>query len=267
MEKRSRDQQEEEEEEEEALDFVNETHNNLDSSFSPFDSDHNFSSNFYAPDSDYDDESHSPSKILQLDDNGFPSSHLPPGLKHHDDGDIEFDTNQTTQIEQGTNSTSFASDFYSCGTDCSSLLSYEEGNDDQKKMDIDPKAIRKLKQTNLFQMWGARDKLPDFEADDKGSGSSIRIPNNKKMKGLLSDGSSNTTNDNKKNAFLHLRNSSSSSSIGAKSKSTGRVASGGTTVASNSGGVADRQRPRVCPFYKKIPGSLSLGSYIFFPCS
>ncbi|KAG5534627.1 hypothetical protein RHGRI_022672 [Rhododendron griersonianum] len=261
MEKRSRDQQqqeeeEEEEEEEEALDFVNETHNNLDSSFSPFDSDHNFSSNFYATDSDYDDESHSPSKILQLDDNGFPSSHLPPGLKHHDgDGDIEFDTNQTTQIEQGTNSSSFASDFYSCGTDCSSLLSYEEGNDDQKKMDIDPKAIRKLKQTNLFQMWGARDNLPDCEADDKGSGSSIRYPSNKKMKGLLSDGSSNTTNDNKKNAFLHLRNSSSSSSIGAKSKSTGRVASGRTTVASNSGGIADRQRPRVCPFYKKIPGT------------
>lgn len=251
MEKRSRGEEEEEE-----LDFENETHNNLDSSFSPSDSDHNFSSNIYASDSDYDDESHSPSKILQLDDNGFPSSHPPPGLKHHD-YNIEFDTNQTTQIEQGTNSSSFASDFYSCGTDCSSLLSYEEGNDDQKKMDIDPKAMRKLKQTNLFQMWGARNKLPDCEADDKGSGSSIRYPNNKKMKGLLSDGSSNTTNDNKKNAFLHIRNSSSS--IGAKSKSTDRV-------ASNSGGVADRQRPRVCPFYKKIPGSLSLGSYIFFPC-
>lgn len=266
MEKRSR-KQEEEAEAEAALDFENETHNNLDSSFSPSDSDHNFSSNFYATDSDYDDESHSPSKILQLDDNGFPSSHLPPGLKHHDD--IEFDTNRSTQIEQGTDCRSFASDFYSCGTDCSSLLLYEEENDSQKKkMDIDPKAMRKLKQTNLFQMWGARDKLPDCEADDKGSGSSIRYPNNKKMKGLLSDGSSNTTNDNKKNAFLHLRNSSSSSSssIGAKSKSTGRVASGRTTVASNSGGVADRQRPRVCPFYKKIPGSLSLGSYIFFPC-
>ncbi|KAE9446114.1 hypothetical protein C3L33_22068, partial [Rhododendron williamsianum] len=234
MEKRSRDQQEEEEEEE-ALDFVNETHNNLDSSFSPFDSDHNFSTGRQR----------------------FPLFPPSAGLKHHDDGDIEFDTNQTTQIEQGTNSSSFASDFYSCGTDCSSLLSYEEGNDDQKKMDIDPKAIRKLKQTNLFQMWGARDKLPDCEADDKGSGSSIRYPSNKKMKGLLSDGSSNTTNDDKKNAFLHLRNSSSSSSssIGAKSKSTGRVGSGWTTVASNSGGVADRQRPRVCPFYKKIPGT------------
>ncbi|KAF7135955.1 hypothetical protein RHSIM_Rhsim08G0037700 [Rhododendron simsii] len=245
MEKRSRDQ--EDEEEEEALDFETETHNNLDSSFCPSDSDHNFSStNFYASDSDYDDESHSPSKILQLDDNGFPSSHLPPGLKH-DDGDIEFDTNRSTQIEQGTNSSSFASDFYSCGTDCSSLLLYEEENDSQKKkMDIDPKAMRKLKQTDLFQMWGARNKLPDCEADDKGSGSSIRYPNNKKMKGLLSDGSSNTTNDNKNNAFLHLRNSSSGGGIGAKSKSTGRV-------ASNSGGVADRQRPRVCPFYKKIP--------------
>ncbi|XP_058179852.1 DNA cross-link repair protein SNM1 [Rhododendron vialii] len=252
MEKRSR--EEEEEEEEEAFDFGNGTHNNLDSSFSPSDSDHNFSSNLYASDSDYDDESHSPSKILQLDDNGFPSSsHLPPGLKHHGD-DIEFDTNRSTQIEQGTDCSSFASDFYSCGTDCSSLLSHEEEIDTQKKkMDIDPKAMRKLKQTDLFQMWGTRDKLPDCEADDKGSGSSIRYLNNKKMKGLLSDGSSKTTNDNKKNAFLHLR--SSSSSIGAKSKSTGRVARGRTTVASNSGGVADRQWPRVCPFYKKIPGT------------
>ncbi|KAI8541220.1 hypothetical protein RHMOL_Rhmol08G0045400 [Rhododendron molle] len=228
MEKRSRDQ---EEEEEPPVDFENETHNNL-SSFSPPDSDHNFSSNFYATDSDYDDESHSPSKILQLDDNGFPSSHLPPGLKRDD---IEFDTNRSTQIEQGTDCGSFASDFYSCGTDCSSLLSYEEENDSQKKkMDIDPKAMRKLKQTNLFQMWGARDKLPDCEADDRGFGSSIRYPNNKKMKGLLSDGSSNTTNDNKNNAFLYLRNISSSSGIGAKSKSTGRVASGRTTVGRTS---------------------------------
>ncbi|KAH7852480.1 hypothetical protein Vadar_025301 [Vaccinium darrowii] len=186
-----------------------------------------------------DDES---SSILnRLDENGFPPSQHPSELK--DDDDIELDTNQSNEIEQeseeGTH-TSFAADFYRCGSDYSSLLlvSEEEKKDNQKKQNMpDPKLMRKLKQTNLFQMWGVHTKSDQRpQLDCNGSNS------NKKMKGLLSDGSlddfgleSNIAHDNVNNGFLHIRNSSG--------------------IASSSGGVADRQRPRVCPFYKKIPGT------------
>ena len=124
------------------------------------------------PDYSFDDPNHERSDLLlELDDNGFP---FPP------------------EEEEEEKEGSFAADFYRCGTDWSSLVR----ND------------RKLKQANLFQMWGGAGapKKPRLHLHQ---GASFPKPNH---------------------AIASLANPKSSSS----------------TVSN---------RPRVCPFYKKIPGS------------
>ncbi|OMO85596.1 Beta-lactamase-like protein [Corchorus capsularis] len=123
------------------------------------------------PDDSFDDSNHQGSDLL-LDDNGFP-----------------------LHLEEEEDEGSFAADFYRCGTDWSCLV---------RKRDTDdtPAHDRKLKQANLFQMWGGA------------GGGGAKKPR-------LQHHQPNHAN---------IPNPQSSS----------------TSIAN---------RPRVCPFYKKIPGT------------
>ncbi|KAK9272293.1 hypothetical protein L1049_002664 [Liquidambar formosana] len=101
---------------------------------------------------DYDYESPLP----LLDDNGFPSFE---SEDQHDDNDVENgrDNGNGNGIE--AEEESFASDFYRCGTDWSSLLLEQCSNNNESKRKKNsendaPSSERKLKQTDLFQMWG-----------------------------------------------------------------------------------------------------------------
>ncbi|KAM4124458.1 hypothetical protein ACB094_01G232600 [Castanea mollissima] len=158
----------------------------------------------------------SDSHIL-LDDNGFPSFQLDP--EHHVDQNDNASSSITNQQE--SESDSFASDFYRSGTDWSCLLlqhHHDDGDDDDDNGDVDTITVdsnringhngktqseRKMKQANLFQMWGL--KKPHLSQ-----------PPLKKMK-IGSEG----THFTKK-----------------------------TNVSANP-----NSRPRLCPFYKKIPGT------------
>lgn len=153
----------------------------------------------------------SDSHIL-LDDNGFPSFQL--DLEHHVDQNDNASSSITNQQE--SESDGFASDFYRSGTDWSCLL-LQHHDDDDDNGDVDTitgdsnringhngktQSERKMKQANLFQMWGL--KKPHLSQ-----------PPLKKMK-IGNEG----THFTKK-----------------------------TNVSANP-----NSRPRLCPFYKKIPG-------------
>lgn len=151
---------------------------------------------------------------IVLDDNGFPSFQLDP--EHHVDQNDNASSSITNQQE--SESDSFASDFYRSGTDWSCLLlQHHHDDDDDDNGDVDTitgdsnringhnettQSERKMKQANLFQMWGL--KKPHLSQ-----------PPLKKMK-IGNEG----THFTKK-----------------------------TNVSANP-----NSRPRLCPFYKKIPG-------------
>ncbi|CAJ1792731.1 unnamed protein product [Sphenostylis stenocarpa] len=78
--------------------------------------------------------------VVLLDDEGFPS--------------------QLPGSETPSETSSFATDFYRCGTDWSSLLSPEVSNN--RHRDFERDSGKKMKQANLFQIWG-------FNRNDAGS--------------------------------------------------------------------------------------------------
>ncbi|XP_019708287.1 DNA cross-link repair protein SNM1 [Elaeis guineensis] len=103
----------------------------------------------------------------ELDENGFPVG--PLSSSSFDDGGGE--RRDDPQIETSIASTSdFASDFYRCGTDWSSLLEEPPAG----------KEIRGLVQRDLFQMWGI--KKP---ADGWGSGSGVSYSSRKRRRTMI----------------------------------------------------------------------------------
>ncbi|KAK2968835.1 hypothetical protein RJ640_028228 [Escallonia rubra] len=132
---------------------------------------------------------------------------------------------------------SFATDFYSCGTDWSALL---HDVDNITSTPITSTSIvnvdnhhrhhhsnnKRLKQTNLFQLWGFSNSISDAAL-----ATNHRLPHtctptppppNKKMKSALLFPTSSSTN---------------------------------ATPSISGSGLVHQQRPLVCPFYKKIPGT------------
>lgn len=153
-------------------------------------------------------------------------------------------------IGLGSKEDSFASDFYRSGTDWSCLLhintsssssssSYaiNNNNGDEDEMLTRKKNMSKkrLKQTNLFQMWGASPKMynpfpPKSHHTDAAPARGFSLP-----------------------LSLSLNNNNSKR----KSNQDYCVGGGnwGQTSTSNATIACQRQqRPRVCPFYKKLPG-------------
>ncbi|KAA8530042.1 hypothetical protein F0562_004751 [Nyssa sinensis] len=170
--------------------------------------------------------------ISLLDDNGFPPFQLLQ--ESEDQGSVEntSDKNgnddQPIEIENrigaAEEETSFASDFYRCGTDWSCLLKNEENNNPRIEEQLSWKRRRTLKQTTLFHMWGFH-KNPHHDAASSLPPRQPSISSSSSFDCLM-----------KSNEALILR------------RMEGNNSSGGS-------GVAHNQRPRVCPFYKKIPGT------------
>ncbi|PIA41312.1 hypothetical protein AQUCO_02200011v1 [Aquilegia coerulea] len=139
-----------------------------------------------------EDEDDNVSISENLDQNGFPSLSISEEEEEEEDGESKKAT--------------FASDFYSSGTDWSSLMA------EKKKSNKDSE--KKLKQTNLFQMWGLK------KHDD---------------------------NDNKLNLTSRASSSSSTSKVEERKKMKNQIFSDNKINGTNP--------RRVCPFYKKIPGT------------
>lgn len=94
---------------------------------------------------------------------------------------------------------SFAADFYSSGSDWSSLMA-EDRNGDKQNSDFTPPQPPRMKQANLFQMWGLKKPRLDLDQDISTSNPIPVKSNGFKRKGI-------------------------------------------------------NPSPRICPFYKKIPGT------------
>ncbi|OIV89756.1 hypothetical protein TanjilG_02888 [Lupinus angustifolius] len=85
--------------------------------------------------------------IVSMDDEGFPSQ------LHCDIEDVTKYRNEE-RLETVSGKSGFAADFYSCGTDFSSLMLIPE---DQRDKDLARDLVssgKKLKQANLFEIWG-----------------------------------------------------------------------------------------------------------------
>lgn len=189
--------------------------------------------------------------------------------------DYETDDTNTSQLSVGPGSKedSFASDFYRSGTDWSCLLhidnnpptptpihhhhhqlnninttsSYSSsssssyainnnnGDEDEMSMRKKNMSKKRLKQTNLFQMWGGSPKTenrfpPKSHTDPAPASGGFSLP--------LSLSINNNNSKRKSNQDYYV-----GGNWGQTSTSTT------ITTASQC-----QQRPRVCPFYKKIPG-------------
>ncbi|PSS35339.1 DNA cross-link repair protein [Actinidia chinensis var. chinensis] len=199
-------------------------------------------------DGDAKDEESPPTR--GVDDNGFPLSPDTPPHHHSNSGG---DTNPSMEAEAVAvavavaeqHTSSFAADFYRCGTDGSSLLS------------LSPKQNpKRLKQTNLFQMWDINKHKHNPHPHSSPSSSSLHHPRpnnnlthasstNLPMKSNTNSTSSNRNSN--KNAFLLL--------LGRDGGGMGSNTNTNTIRNGNKSGIANKHQPRVCPFYKKIPGT------------
>ncbi|MED6120476.1 hypothetical protein PIB30_021145 [Stylosanthes scabra] len=162
--------------------------------------------------------------ILSLDDEGFPSQipyeDAPPNAAGDTSG--------------------FAADFYRCGADWSSLLSPEDRRH-SGGFDSAPSA-KKLKQANLFQVWGFK-RNGGVESD---SASSIESCKPKRSDFFTGGGESVGCSERKivklENLGLILRDNGKKFE---KSKSSHKRKESHEGV----------RVTRTCPFYKKIPGT------------
>ncbi|KAL2939502.1 DNA cross-link repair protein SNM1 [Bienertia sinuspersici] len=166
---------------------------------------------FEDPFSDFAEE-----PLISLDENGFPQSPFNEEDKPHKI-DLQSENGGGCSKDGG-----FAADFYRCGSDWSSL-----------KLEADDSSYlnsKKLKQTNLLQLWGIKNKSHVEVDDDK-----KKKKNETRIGGLSSvvriGSHSSSFNGERQSLEIDSR-------VSQKRKSTW-----------------DKGKARSCPFYKKIPGT------------
>lgn len=161
--------------------------------------------------------------VVSLDEEGFPSQ-VPV-----EDGS-----------PNGSEKSSFAADFYNCGTNFSSLLSLPEDNGHRDSIP----SGKKLKQANLFQIWG-------FKRNDTVSS----VESEPNQGGYRDDGGDGSVFSERKIVKPGNR--------GSISRDKGKVFenSNSSRKRNNSHGEENRV-PRTCPFYKKLPGEMNFLLFI-----
>ncbi|KAK7290587.1 hypothetical protein RIF29_05113 [Crotalaria pallida] len=166
-----------------------------------------------------EDDDGSSFAVVSLDDEGFPSQ-LPRDCEER---------SETVSEESG-----FAADFYSCGTDYSSLMLMPEDHRHNKGLARDSSSSgKKLKQANLFQIWG----FGRNDAVESVSTSSVV------SKPYRSDFCESEIGKHE-NLGSELRD---------KGKGFEKSKPSGKRKGSNFDG--NNRVMRTCPFYKKIPGT------------
>ncbi|GMP29938.1 hypothetical protein CsSME_00004837 [Camellia sinensis var. sinensis] len=186
-----------------------------------------------------------------MDDDGFP--------RHNDNNDennssIRRDTIRSIEESEEEEDSSFASDFYGCGTDWSSLLENHKPTTNNHPNATMLGLGRRLKQTNLFQMWGWGS--PNNNNNHDVVDDNHHPPPNKKIKSMFSTGSPSSTTISKMKSNTNT-NTNTNININKKSKTSSitNTSSGFANKQQQQQQQQQQQRPRLCPFYKKIPGT------------
>ncbi|CAO2829824.1 unnamed protein product [Amaranthus hypochondriacus] len=152
---------------------------------------------------------------ISLDENGFPNS---PFNDNEEDKEEEGHRieNSNENLSGCSIDESFSAEFYRCGSDWSSLKLKEE---------FSPLSSKKLKQTNLFQMWGLQRKI--HQEDDNET--KINIKENK-----------NHITDSKLREPKPYFGQNPCVEIDLRKTQKRKL-------------MIVEGKPRACPFYKKIP--------------
>ncbi|CAI8613526.1 unnamed protein product [Vicia faba] len=159
-----------------------------------------------------------------LDDEGFPSQ-----LPGEDPSPNESEKS------------SFASDFYRSGSDFSSLLSPDANRHRDLTLTFTPDSLssgKKLKQANLFQIWGFKRNV--------GVGGSVEFES--KQGGYCDDIGEGSVSSEKKKIVTP---GSWGSILGHK----GKVVEKSNSSSKRKSFHGDNRVTRSCPFYKKMPGT------------
>lgn len=176
--------------------------------------DTNFDPVFQDPTSDFAEE---PS--ISLDENGFPQSPFNDETVEEERKIDLHNDNASGCSEDG----SFAAEFYNSGSDWSSLILQDDS----------PSNSKKLKQTNLLQMWGIKRKNNGKEEDNEKNKKMNKDKETETHIGVLVKKDSNSTPSRGVNKSLEI----------------------GSTVSQKRKSIWSNGQVRSCPFYKKIPGT------------